>query len=174
MVLIYHLIIYYAFYFYPTFAPDAAVQRSEATMLRIDNSLNIIVLAMVLAVSFAAVGAAQPAEAKPVQWLTAETSIPAAQSTAALIQGHPARATAMAARALDRAQGYDRVVALHNLCVALLRQDQATRAAPACEEAMKIAAASPQRINGRSVSDIVLSNIGRERSGQINLARSGN
>jgi hypothetical protein len=135
-------------------------------MPRIDNSLNIIVLALVLAVSFAAVGLAQPAEAKPVQWLPAEASIPAAQSTAALVQGHPARAQIMAERALEQAQGYDRVVALHNLCVAWLRRGEAERAAPHCDEAVKTAAALPRRLDGRALSDVIFANIARERSSQ--------
>lgn len=143
-------------------------------MLRIDNSLNIIVLTLVLAVSFAAVGAAQPAEAKPVHWLPADTSIAVAQSTAALAQGHPARAAAAAARALDQTHGYDRVVALHNLCVALLRRGETERAAPHCDAAVKAAAVTPQRLDGRAVSDIVFANIARERSGQAaaRMARS--
>jgi len=135
-------------------------------MLRIDNSLNIIVLALVLAVSFAAVGMAQPAEARPVQWLPAENSIATAQSTTALVQGHPARAVAAAERALGHSEGYDRVVALHNLCVALLRQGATERAAPHCDEAMKAAAALPQRFDGRAVSEIVFANIARERNGR--------
>ncbi len=115
-------------------------------MSRVDNSLNIITLALVLAISVFAVSVASAttvmaADAGFPTLLWPKESIAAGQSTKALVIGHTGRAVKFAERALDTAKGYDRVVALHNLCLGLLRQGDTARANDICQEAQTGAAA---------------------------------
>jgi hypothetical protein len=104
-------------------------------MSRVDNSLNIITLALVLAISVGSAGTAMAADARTPTLLWPKESIAASQSTKALVIGHTGRAVKYAERALDNAKGYDRVVALHNLCLGLIRQGDAARAKSTCAEA---------------------------------------
>jgi hypothetical protein len=55
--------------------------------------------------------------------------------------GHTGRVVKFAERALDTASGYDRVVALHNLCLGLLRQGDGPRAAHVCADAQNTSVA---------------------------------
>jgi hypothetical protein len=109
-------------------------------MSRVDNSLNIITLAMVLGLSVAAAGSAWAGDNRTPTLLWPKESIAASQSTKALLIGHTGRAVKFAERALERAEGYDRVVALHNLCLGLIRQGDATRAQQICLDAETTAA----------------------------------
>ncbi|MBL8643188.1 MAG: hypothetical protein JNK21_04580 [Rhodospirillaceae bacterium] len=103
-------------------------------MSRAKNPLRISLLALVLSLSAGAAGSAQADQRTPTL-LWPKESIAASQSTKALVIGHTGRAVKFAERALENAKGYDRVVALHNLCLGLLRQGEGARATPVCTEA---------------------------------------
>ncbi len=132
-------------------------------MTRIDQVLNIFVLALVLAVLFVAAASAQPVDRTATQWLWPQQSIAISQSTTALVMGHPARAVTMAERGLSTVQGHDRLVALHNLCIGWLQQRDPARAAPACEQALTMAAHAANGFAGQPEFAVVKANIDRER-----------
>ncbi len=104
-------------------------------MSRVDNAFNIITLALVLAISVGTAGSVLAADTRAPTLLWPKESIAASQSTKALVIGHTGRAVKYAERALENAKGYDRVVALHNLCLGLIRQGDATRAKATCADA---------------------------------------
>ena len=132
-------------------------------MTRLDNVLNIIVLALLLALSIAAIGTAQAAERPPARWLWPQQSIAISQSTTALVLGHPRRAVMMAERGLSTAGSYDQLVALHNLCIGWLQQRDTVRATPSCDQALRMASQSPLQFFGQPVLAMVKANIERER-----------
>lgn len=135
-------------------------------MNRVDNSLNFITLTMVLALSMAA-GAAIAKDRSATNWLWPHNSIAVSQSTRALLAGHEVRAIDRATHALEKVQGYDRVVALHNVCMGYLRQGDAANANPACDIALTAAVAySDENPQFPSVRDTVQANIQRERENQ--------
>jgi hypothetical protein len=132
-------------------------------MKLIDNLLNIIMLTLLFSVSFVVIASAQTAQSAQVQWLWPVQSVAVSQSTTALVLGHHGRAIRMAERALARTEGHDRVVALHNLCIAYLRSGELTSAIPQCNSALSAAGAGAQQGSGQSTFAIVKANIDRER-----------
>jgi hypothetical protein len=141
-------------------------------MTRLDHALNIIVLALVLAVSLAALSPARAGEPAQPVWLWPQQSIAVAQSTSALVTGRPERAAKFALRGLKDSAGYDRVVALHNLCLALVRLEETDRAQPVCDSAMTAALALERKVGEPALFDIVEANIARERGIAAALAAS--
>lgn len=109
-------------------------------MSRLENSFNFIALALFLTLSVSLTGSALAADHRTPTWLWPKQSISASQSTKALMIGHTERAVKFAERALETAKGYDRAVALNNLCVGLIRQDDAARVDQVCGDALTTAA----------------------------------
>jgi hypothetical protein len=96
-------------------------------------------------------GADETVKPTPV-W--AERSIAVGNSTAALATGRTLRAIRLAASAVDRVDGHDRVVALHNLCLAWLIRGDGALAAGYCDAALHEVAETPR------FEHIVRANIG--------------
>lgn len=130
-------------------------------MKRFNNSLNFIMLTLVLVTLLTGMGTAFANNLNEPNWLWPTKSIPVAQSTKALIMGRDARAISHAERALDKVRDYDRVVALQNLCLGWLRLRDAERAGPYCEAALTAARVlPPSRVKAESSTlDVVKANI---------------
>lgn len=130
-------------------------------MNRVNYSLDIITLTLVLVMSLAAMGSAFAKSPIEPNWLWPDKSIPVAQSTKALMMGRDERAISHAERALDKVRDYDRVVALQNLCLGWLRLQNAERATAYCESAITAARVlAPSRAKtGYSTLDVVKANI---------------
>jgi hypothetical protein len=115
---------------------------------------------MVFALALAgAIGAAQvrpaiaadPATPVPI-W--AQLSIRVGNSTSALVTGHTRRAIRLASTAVDRVAGHDRIVALHNLCLAWLKEGDTTTARGYCDAALRDVGDNPK------LAELVRANIG--------------
>ncbi|MDX2142135.1 MAG: hypothetical protein SFV19_02160 [Rhodospirillaceae bacterium] len=100
------------------------------------------VLASVLSLAVFA-PAARADETRPTP-IWAEQSILVGQSTAALVTGHTRRAIRLASSAVDRVTGHDRIVALHNLCLAWLKHGEQNTASGYCDAAVRDIAENPQ------------------------------
>ncbi len=111
-------------------------------MSRIENSLNIITLGSILGLSLMAAPAMADSR-DTIEALWPDRSIHVSQSTRALVVGREAKAVVIAENALKRLDGYDRVVALHNICVGNLRLGQTEAAAAACDAALAAAVPAP-------------------------------
>ena len=101
-------------------------------------------------------------------WVWSVSSAPVSNSTAALATGHTKRAIRLATRALGAVSGPDRVIALHNLCLAWLADGEPAKADPHCTEAIVAIAGEP----GLSPKDqaAILANIELARR-QLNAKR---
>lgn len=93
-------------------------------------------------------------------WSTKSSGV--SDSTVALSNGNYPRAIKLASGALENAAGVDRVVALHNLCLAHLHQGDAEAAAPHCNAAL---AEAPVSLNTKTMRR-VLGNIEQSRETQ--------
>lgn len=139
------------------------------------NSLNII--ALTLALGAAAVSAPALAAGSEDTALWPERSIPVSQSTRALVVGRDAKAVAIAEHALPRLDGYDRVVALHNICVGYMRLGQTEAAGAACDSALIAAVPAPsaservRELQGKVEASIAAAR--RAHEGGTAIARTG-
>jgi hypothetical protein len=106
--------------------------------------------------------AALPAAAAPVKnatWLWSSQSNLVTNSTAALAVGRTGRAIALAEKAVEQTTGSDRMIALHNLCLAWLGRGDAATAEPYCNDAIAATdAGSTTAASPRTVA-ILLANI---------------
>ena len=142
-------------------------------MTRLDTSLNIIVLAMLFAISFATLASAQTTGQSNLRWLWPQDSIAVNQSTIALISAHHTRAIQSAQRGLVNAKGNDRLIAMHNICIGWLRLREPKRAETPCSAALLAAAEAQGEVNGQPIGVIVKANIERERSAHdVRLAKA--
>lgn len=87
-----------------------------------------------LATALAAVSGSEAVAEGAALWPERSTHV--SQSTRALVLGKDAKAVAIAEAALKRVDGYDRLVALHNVCVGYVRLGQNEAAAAACDTAL--------------------------------------
>lgn len=133
---------------------------------RIINGLTttIVILGVVLALS--PVAKAESTKGPSLIWSTKASAV--SNSTAALSTGHTQRAIKLATEALDKVKGADRVIALHNLCLAHLDRQDAAAANPFCAAALSEA---PEALGPRTET-LVVGNI--ERARQVQAASSGN
>jgi hypothetical protein len=69
-------------------------------------------------------------------WLWSRTSVVVNRSTEALASGHAARAQRFSTVAAQTTSATDRMIALHNLCIALLNQNKTEGAQTACRDAL--------------------------------------
>ncbi|MCB2107336.1 MAG: hypothetical protein KDE14_06520 [Rhodobacteraceae bacterium] len=97
------------------------------------KSLIHIMLALAMGLGPAAAGDGAPPN---TTWLWSKTSAAVSNSTAALATGRFDRAIRLALRAVANDTGPDRVIAVHNLCLAWLAKDQPDAADPYCVEAI--------------------------------------
>ena len=100
--------------------------------------------------------------ADPTSYVWSARSSAVSNSTAALAQGHEQRAIRLAADSLANAKGADRVIALHNLCLAHLKQQEPSAAAPHCAAALTEA----QAAFGDKTKRIVVNNIEQAQRAQ--------
>ncbi|MDX2221631.1 MAG: hypothetical protein SFV21_02715 [Rhodospirillaceae bacterium] len=104
--------------------------------------------------------AALPAAAAPVKnatWLWSSQSNLVTNSTAAMAVGRTGRAIALAEKALEKTGGSDRMIALHNLCLAWLSRGDAATAEPYCNDA--VVAASTDEVASSRTTSILLANV---------------
>jgi hypothetical protein len=149
------------FVFFWTYgAPCSLPSAPEQSMTALDKAFNIIGLALILVALLLSTASAQTAAPRGIEWLWPDQSVAAAQSTASLVQGFPGRARLQAVRALPTAAPFDRLVTLHNLCLADVQQNVGSAH---CDQAIPTAAQVSRMINGRPVADVIRTNIARSR-----------
>ena len=128
------------------------------TISKISKALGAAALAVVL--TGTGLGLNQAVAAGKYTWIWASKGTSVASSTAAMAIGHMPRAIRLATEALDGATGPDRVIALHNLCLARLEQGHPAKAEPSCAAALKEAPAAFAPKTER----LIVANIARARS----------
>jgi len=96
------------------------------------------------------IATALPVQAsESVQWLWSATAPHVNRSTEALANHHPQRAARLATSAINATLPSDRLIARHNLCIALLMQRDVAAAEPHCRTALQTPAPLPvARIRG--------------------------
>lgn len=124
----------------------------------ISNALAAITLSFMSLTAAASLN--QAVAAGKYTWVWSSKGSAVANSTAAMSIGHMPRAIRQATEALESAQGPDRVVALHNLCIAHLERGNATAAEPSCTSALNEAPA----VFAAKTERIINANIARARS----------
>jgi len=124
----------------------------------VSNALGAIALSFLTLTAAGALN--QAAAAGKYTWVWSSRGSAVANSTSAMSIGHMPRAIRQATEALESAQGPDRVVALHNLCIAHLERGNATAAEPSCTAALNEAPA----VFAPKTERIITTNIARARS----------
>lgn len=114
----------------------------------------IVVAAAALAAAYG--GPTMAAPIKNATWLWSSQSNLVTNSTAALAVGRTGRAIALAKKALEKVDGGDRMIALHNLCLAWLTRGELATAEPYCTEAVVAAAGGEQiAVSPRSAATVL-------------------
>lgn len=139
---------------------------SPRKMDRIFNGLAVSVMALGLALALSPVAKAESGDRPSLIWSSKSSAI--SNSTAALSTGHTQRAIKLATGALESAKGADRVIAIHNLCLAHLDRNDVAAASPHCAAAVTEA----PEVLGSKTQGIVTANI--ERARQAQAASAGN